>query len=39
MAVDGYLPKITLPSDETDIRKGDGLLLLCSNGRVMDYTD
>lgn len=35
MAVDGYFPKITLPSDETDIRKGDGLLLLFSNGRVM----
>lgn len=34
MAVDGYFPKITLPSDETDIRKGDGLLLLCK-GKVM----
>lgn len=35
MAVDGYFPKITLPSDETDVRKGDGLLLLFTNGRVM----
>lgn len=34
MAVDGYFPKITLPSNKTDIRKGDGLLLLC-NGKVM----
>lgn len=35
MAVDGYFPKITLPSNKTDIRKGDGLLLLFTNGRVM----
>lgn len=35
MAVDGYFPKITLPSNKTDVRKGDGLLLLFTNGRVM----
>ena len=35
MAVDGYFPKITLPSDETDVRKGDGLLLLFNGKKVM----
>lgn len=34
MAVDGFFPKITLPSGKTDIRKGDGFLLLC-NGKVL----
>ena len=35
MAVDGYFPKITLPSNKSDVRKGDGLLLLFTNGRAM----
>lgn len=34
MAVDGYLPKITLPTGDTDIRKGDGIALIC-NGKAM----
>lgn len=34
MVVDGYLPKITLPSNETDVRKGDGIAMIV-NGKVM----
>lgn len=34
MAIDGYFPKITLPSNQTDIRKGDGLGLT-GNGKFM----
>lgn len=34
MAFDAYFPKITLPTDESDIRKGDGLGMII-NGKVM----
>lgn len=34
MAFDAYFPKITLPSGESDIRKGDGLGMII-NGKVM----
>lgn len=34
MAVDGYFPKITLPSNKSDIRKGDGVAMIV-NGKVM----
>ena len=34
MAVDGYFPKITLPSNKTDVRKGDGIAMII-NGKVM----
>lgn len=34
MAFDAYFPKITLPSNKSDIRKGDGLAMII-NGRVM----
>lgn len=34
MAVDGYLPKITLPSNKTDVRKGDGIAMIV-NGKAM----
>ena len=34
MALTGYFPKITLPSNTTDVRKGEGLVFII-NGKVM----
>lgn len=34
MAFDAFIPKITLPANKTDIRKGDGIAMIC-NGKVM----
>lgn len=34
MALTGYFPKITLPSNSTDVRKGEGLVFII-NGKVL----